>query len=154
MLLEYLYLYLINPFFLLLDYVYEYKQNNEKYENNIEKYEYDINKDKIIITYFTNEGKKFVLKVDRKIDIDLKTVVNNLKLNETTDIILGANYNKEDITKQILEYLGPSGKHLGYYKLLVRDVLTEEQISNFEKLTIIDEMCEINELVGLNEYIL
>ena len=79
---------------------------------------------------------------------------NNLKINETTDIILGAKYNKEDITKQILEYLGPSGKHLGYYKLLVRDVLTEEQISNFEKLTIIDEMCEINELVGLNEYIL
>lgn len=155
MLFNYLYLYLINPIFLLLDYFYEYKEDTRNNKEMKETYEYDINEDKIIITYFSNEGKKFILKVDRKVEIDLKTIIENLKLNETNDIILGANYNEDnDVTKQVLEYLGPSGKHLDFYKLVVRDVLTEEQISNFKKLTIIDEMCEINELNGLNEYLL
>ena len=155
MLLEYFYIYLINPFFLLLDYAYDYIYIKEQ-ENIIEKekYEYDIDQDKIIITYFTDEGKKFILKVDRKININLKNIINNLKKKSHNDIILGVNYNENDITQQVIKYLGPSGKHIEYYKLLVKDVLTEEQILNFKKLTIINEMCEFNELNRLNEYLL
>lgn len=152
MLLEYLYCYLINPFFLMVDYIYEYKTT--KKEDKIEKYEYDIEKDEIKITYFTNYGKKYILKVDRKVDLDLKETITRLKEMETKEVIYGVTYNGKDILEQVSLYLGPSGSHNNFKRLLVRDVLTEEQISNFETLCIVDGMCEINELNELNDYIL
>lgn len=155
MILDYLYLYLINPFFLILDYVYEYKQSLVKInEDTTEKYEYDINEDKIIITYFTDFGKKYILKVDRKIDINLKEVVDSLKKLQSKEVIFGASYNGNDILEQVSNFLGPFGKHNNYSRLLVRDVLTEEQIVNFQSLSIIDELCEIHDFNGLNEYLL
>ena len=156
MILDYFYLYVINPLFLFIDYFYEYKKNNKtKNEEMKELYEYDINEDKIKIIYFTNNGKKYIFKFDRKLNMNIKEILENLKESETKEVIIGASYNNnKDIINQVSEYLGPNGKHNMYQPLLVRDILTEEEISNFESLTIIDEMCEIKEITGLNDYIL
>lgn len=152
---DYLFIYLVNPLFLLLDYISEYTESKKnKVEEKIEKYEYDLNEDKIKITYFSNDENKFIFKLDRKLDIYLKGFLDEMKEINSDAVLYGASINGKDILSRVLSYMGPSGNHNKVQKLLVKDVLTEEEIANFESLVVVDELCEVNELTELNDYIL
>lgn len=150
--LDYIYSYLLNPLFLLFDYIYEFNFKYSKFEPNIDKYEYDFHNDKIIITYFSN-NRKYILKVNRKIDVDLKELVHHLKNIKHNDIILGAQFNGQDILDQTLMYLGPSLMHNDYHKLKVKDILSEYQRNNFQNFVIMNDMCDTFEFNSLEQVI-
>lgn len=144
---------LMNPLFLLFDYIYEFNFfKYSKFEPKVDKYEYDFDEDKIIITYFSND-RKYILKVDRKIDIDLKELVRHLKNIEHDDAILGAQFNGQDILDQTLMYFGPSLMHNDYHKLKVKDILNECQRNNFQNFVIMNNMCETFEFNSLEQVI-
>lgn len=152
---NYLFVYIINPLFLLLDYIYQYtNKSNKKQEEKIEKYEYDIVEDKLKITYFSNDGNKYMFKFNRKLDVCLYELIDGFKNMEKKEILYGVSINGNDILNRVLLYLGPSGIHNNIQKLLVKDVLTKEEINDFEKLVIVDELCEVKELTDLYDYIL
>lgn len=155
MLIEYIILTFINPLLLIIDYLFDYKQKKEKEKKEKENYIYDLKNDKIKLTYFSNEGEKYIFQFDRKLDINVSNILFNFKKEKHIDFILGGYYNNnKNIIERLKMFFGPNGKHNMYQRLLVKDILNEEEKTNFKSLTIIDEMCEINEFYKLNDYIL
>lgn len=150
------YNYIINPIFYFIDYIYESLEDKNNEEEDLSKYYkcyYDINNDKIIIPYTTIEDKKYILKVNRNIDINIKNTIEELKntFNEE-EPYTSIQINGEE--KNIRRFFGPNGLHDDIQKIKVSDILFSDEIDTFEKLELMDNFCDYKEINELNEYIL
>ena len=156
--LNYFFIYIVNPFFYLLDFFYE------KYDNIIQKEEtyelskyykcyYDIENDKVIIPYKNIEDKEYILKIDRKINLNLKNKIEELKntINEEDPYVSLLINGKE---KNVKKFFGPNGLHDEIQKLTVNDILFSNEINTFERLELMDNFCDYKEIEDLHENIL
>ena len=62
-----------------------------------------------------------------------------------------AELNGVDITKRLNMYVGSEGCHLRYNDIKIKWFLTEEEQQSFEKLIIIDSMCNEKEYKSIND---
>jgi len=156
--LNYFFIYVVNPFFYLLDFLYEKYDNYYTKEeiDELSKYYkcyYDIENDKVIIPYKNVEDKEYILKVDRKINLNLKDLINDLEstINEEEPYVSILINGQE---KNVRKYFGPNGLHNEIQKLKVNDILFSNEIDTFERLELMDNFCDYKEICELNEYIL
>jgi len=118
--------------------------------------EYDINNDIIKINYKYKDNK-YVLCIKRTFaEFNLSDVYDKL-LSQTSIIegaIMDATLNDEtNLTDRVNSFLGNNGCHLEYTKLKVRWLLTPEEIGSFQKLVIMDSMCEEYEYTNIDDFI-
>ena len=153
---EYLYIYFLNPIFFWYDIYYEYFFQKKKIVNlpDFNNF-YDIENDLIILNYINNEGLEYKLKINRKNEINLKEKIKKLKNKENKkDLFINVTYNNNNnITKRGLSIIGPNGEHNLLYKLKVRDILNKKEINNFNSFEIIDTNCDLK-IFNLDDYIL
>jgi len=156
--LNYFFIYVINPFFYLLDFLYE------KYDNSVQKEEvdelsnyykcyYDIENDKVIIPYKNVEDKEYILKVDRRSNLNLKDLINDLQstINQDEPYVSLLINGQE---KNVRRFFGPNGLHDEIQKLTVNDILFSNEIDTFERLELMDQFCDYKEIEDLHENIL
>ena len=154
---DYLYNYIVNPIFFLYDIYYEYFLKKKKIEKlpEFNNY-YDIDNDLIIINYINKkEGLKYILKINRMNEVNLKKKIEKLKnMENKKHLFINIAYNGNiNLTDRALSIIGPNGEHNLLYKLRVRDLLNFKEIINFNSLEIMDKNCDIKSL-ELDDYIL
>lgn len=146
----------INPFFYYYDILNEKKEKEKKEqkEKTEKKQEYtnyyDIKNDLLIINYKNINNKEYILKINRNIQININELIEKLKKEKhEEDVLLNVTYKKQDFTEKCLKYLGPNGIHNKYRKVLVKDIIDENE--EFDKIEIMDDMCEIKILSNIND---
>jgi hypothetical protein len=152
---DYLYLYILNPIFFYYDLYCEYFEN-KKIENLQEFYNYyDIENDLIILNYINNQGLEYKLKINRNNENNLKKKIEKLKnLENENDLIVNVSYNNiENLTKRVLSLIGPNGEHNLLYTLRVRDILNLKEINNFCSFELMDMNCDLK-MLELDDFIL
>ena len=143
------------PFIVLFDDLYQ-KYFEEKQENiNLEKsskYIFDYELDIIKVNYNIND-KQYIFCINRTNPLNLKKIVETEleEIKETEDFILSCELNGRDITNRLNMYVGSEGCHLKHNDLKIKYFLTQEEIDNFEKLFIIDSMCNETEYHSVND---
>jgi len=157
---NYIYNYIFNPFFYYFDYLYEffYCEVTEEEEVDEEifnyKYYYDIENDQIILPYKNKYNEKYILKVDRCINKNLKDEINFLKhIKNEEEPYVSIQINGIQ-NNNVRKYFGPNGIHLNYKKLSVKDILNTNELSTFERLELMDNFCDYKYIIDINENIL
>lgn len=154
---KYLVSYIVNPFFYLLDYLYENFNQTQDEEEDLSQYYncyYDIENDKIIIPYKNIQNKEYILKINRKVNLNLKEEIQKLKnVTNNSEPYISLSINNID-NSNVRKYFGPNGLHDNYEKISIKDILTNSELNTFEKLELIDILCEYKCITNINENIL
>ena len=83
------------------------------------------------------EDNVYTLKIDRQTHHSIKALVNDFKGCSTSDKILSATLDGEDITERLNELCGPDGRHMHFSPVKI-SYITAKPI---ESLVIIDDLC-------------
>lgn len=144
------------PLFILLDSYYEsYKKEQIiELETNESPNQYVIEYDIIKMKYQV-EDKHYIFCIDRKNPMNLQKVLETELIENKTheDFFMMAELNEVDITSRLNMYVGSDGNHLQYNDIQIKWLLTQEEIATFEKLILIDQMCEETEYKSCNDFI-
>ena len=117
-------------------------------EERVLESSYDIETDTITQQYKIDD-KVYTLKIDRKTKYNIKDLINDFKSQMTDDKILNATMDGEDITEQLNELCGPSGRHMTFSPIKI-SYISEKLIEN---LDIMDDMCIEHAYSYKDEYI-
>jgi hypothetical protein len=133
-----------------------YKEHEEEVINleTSDHYHYDYENDIIKINYIASD-KHYVFCFDRRANFNVKDIVENKleKINSTEDLLMMAELNGNDITSRVNMYVGSEGCHLQYSDIKVKYFLTEEEINTFEKLIIMDNMCNEKIYTSIEDFL-
>lgn len=139
------------PLIIFLDGLHQYYYEEKEQQTEEEKFIYDYENDIMTINYSSSE-KNWSFIFERKLDIDIKnTIETKFKNTDNENFLMMAELNGVDITNKINKYCGPSGIHLEYSKIQIKNLLTDDEIKSFEKLLIIDEMCNEKEFFNIDD---
>jgi hypothetical protein len=132
-----------------------YKEHEEEVINlETSDHYYDYENDIIKINYIASD-KHYVFCFDRRANFNVKDIVENKleKINSTEDLLMMAELNGNDITSRVNMYVGSEGCHLQYSDIKVKYFLTEEEINTFEKLIIMDNMCNEKIYTSIEDFL-